>query len=164
MLDPHIRWMINRDMPSVYVIEHHSFEFPWTRDDFWRCLRTRNCIALVAECEEAVAGYVVYEIHRDRLRILNFAVHQDLRRQHVGDTMVRKLIGKLTPLRRNRITLEVRESNLQAQLFWRAMGFRAIGIEHRFYDETNEDAYVFQYQISSTERPDREIIRSIRLS
>ena len=45
----HIRWMIRRDMPEVLDIERDSFEFPWSEEDFMRCLRQRNCIGMVAE-------------------------------------------------------------------------------------------------------------------
>ena len=38
----HIRWMIRRDMAEVLDIEGQCFEFPWSEDDFVRCLRQRN--------------------------------------------------------------------------------------------------------------------------
>jgi len=38
----------------------------------------------------------------------------------------RQLLGKLTPEHRSRVLLEVRETNLPAQLFFRAHGFRAV--------------------------------------
>ena len=42
--------------------------------------------------------------------------------------MVAKLIGKLSSHRRTRITLEVRETNLPAQLFFQQPGFRAVTV------------------------------------
>ena len=39
--------------------------------------------------------------------------------------MVHKLVGKLSSHRRTKITLAVRESNLGAQLFFRAQAFQA---------------------------------------
>ena len=99
----HIRWMIRRDMMEVLEIEGRSFEFPWSEDDFIRCLRQRNCIGMVAEHDERVAGFMIYELHRNRLHILNFAVAAEFRRKGVGQQMVEKLIGKLSAQRRNRI-------------------------------------------------------------
>jgi ribosomal-protein-alanine N-acetyltransferase len=142
----HIRWMIRRDMPEVLEIENHSFEFPWTEEDFIRCLRQRNCIGMVAEHDERVVGFMIYELHKNRLHVLNFAVHPDFRRRKVGTTMINKLSGKLSPQRRNRILLEIRETNLQAQLFFRDRGFRAISVLRDFYDDTTEDAYLMQYR------------------
>ena len=56
----HIRWMIRRDMPEVLAIEGQSFEFPWSEEDFLRCLRQRKCIGMVAEQHERVIGFMIY--------------------------------------------------------------------------------------------------------
>lgn len=141
----HIRWMIRRDMPEVLDIEGHSFEFPWSEEDFIRCLRQRNCIGMVAEFEEQVVGFMIYELHKTRLHVLNFAVNPKFRRRAVGQAMMGKLVSKLSHQRRNRILLEVRETNLSAQLFFRNIGFKAVSVLRDFYDDTTEDAYLMQF-------------------
>jgi len=147
----HIRWMIRRDMPEVLGIENHSFEFPWSEEDFIRCLRQRNCIGMVAEFEERVVGFMIYELHKTRLHILNFAVQPSYRRRDVGSAMIGKLISKLSLQRRTKILLEVRETNLAAQLFFRNVGFRAVNVLRDFYDDTTEDAYLMQFTYQPTE-------------
>ncbi len=147
----HIRWLIRRDMPEVLQIESESFEFPWQEEEFLRCLRQRNCIGMVAEACDRVVGFMVYELDKTRLHVLNFAVASDLRRQGVGAAMVAKLIGKLSIRRRTHITLEVRETNLAAQLFFRSQGFRAVRVLREFYEDTPEDAYFMQYRHRSQE-------------
>jgi [ribosomal protein S18]-alanine N-acetyltransferase len=149
-LPVHIRWMIRRDMPEVLAIEQQCFEFPWYEEDFIRCLRQRNCIGMVAEAGERVVGFMVYELHKHRLHILNFAVHEGFRRRGVGSQMARKLVSKLSCDRRSRIMLEIRETNLPAQLFFRAVGFRAVSVLRKFYEDTPEDAYLMQYRFSSS--------------
>ena len=57
--------MIRRDMPEVLAIEGESFEFPWLEDDFIHCLRQRNCIGMVAEHEDRVVGFMIYETPQD---------------------------------------------------------------------------------------------------
>jgi ribosomal-protein-alanine N-acetyltransferase len=146
----HIRWMIRRDMPSVLEIENAGFEFPWSEDDFIRCLRQRNCIGMVADCGDDVVGFMIYELHKTRLHVLNFAVAKSYRRQGVGRQMMQKLVGKLSPQRRGRILLEVRETNLAAQLFFRELGFRAVSVLRGFYDDSPEDAYVMQYRYKAS--------------
>ena len=141
----HIRWMIRRDMNEVLQIENQSFEFPWSDEDFVRCLRQRNCIGMVAEHDERIVGFMIYELHKNRLHILNFAVRDDVRRREVGTQMIKKLVSKLSYQRRNRIMLEVRETNLAAQLFFRGHGFRAVSLLRKFYEDTPEDAYLMQY-------------------
>lgn len=146
----HIRWMIRRDMPAVLGIENSSFEFAWTEDDFIRCLRQRNCIGMVAEEGDKVVGFMIYELHKNRLHILNFAVAPEQRRGGIGLAMIGKLLGKLSQERRNRIMLEVRETNLEAQLFFKKIGFRAVSVLRDFYEDTDEDAYLMQYRYQAT--------------
>lgn len=144
-LQIHVRWMIRRDMVEVLEIEQEAFEFPWSDEDFTRCMRQRNCIGMVAEMADSVVAFMIYELHRSRLHVLNFAVRRSHRRLGIGTQMMEKLVGKLTPERRNRIVLEVRERNLPAQLFFRTLGYRAISVLKDFYQDTTEDAYLMQF-------------------
>lgn len=150
-MDFHIRWMIRRDMPIVLAIEGDSFEFPWTEEDFIRCLRQRNCIGMVCEVNESLIGSMIYELHKNRLHILNFAVDPKFRRSGAGTAMLRKLQSKLSYERQNRIMLEVRETNVVGQLFFRSAGFKAISVLREFWDDTSEDAYLMQYRYVPTE-------------
>ncbi len=149
----HIRWMIRRDMPEVLAIEQRSFEFPWSEEDFSRCLRQRNCIGMVAEAEGQVTGFMIYELNKNQLHVMNFAVRPDARRRGIGVQMVEKLFGKLSQQRRTRIVLEVRETNLAAQVFFRNAGFRAVSVLRDYYEDTTEDAYLMHYQHPADETP-----------
>ena len=142
----HIRWMIRRDMPEVLQTEQESFEYSWTEEDFLRCLRQRNCTGMVAEQGEKVIGFMIYELHKNKLHILNFAVHPGWRRHGVGAQMVGKLVSKLSSHRRTRITLEVRETNLAAQLFFRSQEFKAVRVLRAFYEDSGEDAFLMEYR------------------
>jgi [ribosomal protein S18]-alanine N-acetyltransferase len=160
----HIRWMIRRDMVDVLEIEAASFEFPWLEEDFIRCLRQRNCIGMVAEQEDRVVGFMIYELHKNKLHVLNFAVAEGFRRRGVGQQMIAKLVGKLSHQRRTRVLLEVRETNLAAQLFFRACGFRAVSVLRDFYDDTTEDAYLMQFRYRTAEMEVVPVNRIARLA
>ncbi len=144
----HIRCMIRRDMPEVLVIEQLSFEFAWEEDDFLRCFRQCNCISMVAEYGEKVVGFMIYELHKGKLHILNFAVHPGWRRSSIGAQMVGKLVSKLAICRRWHITIYVRETNLQAQLFFSKQHFRALCVNRKFYNDTGEDAFLMEYRLA----------------
>ncbi len=143
----HIDWMLRNHMPEVLAIERESFEFPWHEEHFVRCLRERNCIGMVAEHDDHVVGFMIYELTKTRLHVLNFAVATRFRRRGVGGQMAAKLVGKLSSKYRSRITLEVRETNLPAQLFFRSQGFRAVAILRGFYEDSPEDCYVLRYSL-----------------
>lgn len=145
---PSIRWLIRRDMPEVLEIESRSFEFPWTEGEFLRCLRQRNCIGTVYEsANHLIHGFMLYELHQDRLRILNLAVAPEVRRTGVGRAMILRLIDRLSQQKRHTIEAEVRETNVAAQTFLAAAGFRAVKVLRRHYDDTDEDAYLFRYSL-----------------
>ncbi len=146
-----IRWMIRRDMPEVLEIEQQCFDFAWTEEDFLCCLRQRNCIGMVAEHQERIVGFMIYELLKSQLHVLNFAVAPWARRQGVGSQMSEKLINKLAQQRRHEIRLEVREGNLSAQLFFRNQGFAATNVLRNYYEDTAEDAYVMRYLLESAE-------------
>jgi ribosomal-protein-alanine N-acetyltransferase len=161
----HIRWMIRRDMPEVLAIEHASFEFPWCEEEFLRVLRQRNCIGMVAELGERIVGFMIYELHRSRIHVLDFATHPEFRRQGIGRQMVSKLAGKLSSQRRNRIALYVRETNLSAQLFFRVVGFRAMEVLREHFLDSGEDAYAMLYHLDEsmleTPAPSNRIARQL---
>lgn len=139
-----IRPIEQRDMPQVYGIEAANFPYPWSDLDFVRCLRQRNCSGMVAERGGKVVGFMVYEFHCKRMHLLNLAVHAACHRQGVGSSLIRDLHSHLGN-RRKSLMLECRETNVDAQMFFRAMGFKAIALLKDFYDDRpDEDAYLFR--------------------
>ncbi len=122
----HIRWMIRRDMPAVLDIENGSFDMPWVEEEFIRNLRQRNVIGMVAERGDEVVGYMIYELHKGKLRMLNFAVSPEQRKTGVGSAMVEKLKSKLSGERRDKIDLEMREHGTGAREFFAGHGFRRL--------------------------------------
>jgi [ribosomal protein S18]-alanine N-acetyltransferase len=150
----YIRMLLRRDMQEVLEIERLSFGFPWSDEDFLRVLNMGAVNACVYEAPHRgretfppLYGYMIYELHEKRLHLLNFAVHPEFRSLGVGRAMVDRLLGKLNQQRRNRITLEVRERNLDAQLFFSLMGFRAVTVLRSWYADSDEDAYLFQFRL-----------------
>lgn len=142
-----IRWMVfNQDIQQVLDIERKSFEFLWTEENFYYCYERKNCAIMVAErAKAAIAGFMAYERRRRKILLLNFAVHPDCRRRGVGKQMIDMLIKIMDCSEKKAISLNVRETNLHAQLFFREMGFKVTDILHNFYDDTTEDAYLMQY-------------------
>lgn len=140
-------------MPDVLDIEKSCFETYWTEEDFLTCLRQRNCIGLVAELDGRVAGFVIYELHKDRLRFLNFAVHPECQNNGVGTAIVNRMKEKLSQQRRESLLLTLRESNLKAQLFFRSQGFRATGIVKGYYEDYDEDAIEMRYTLGGEKPP-----------
>lgn len=145
---PKISWMLGRDLPDVMSIEAASFDFPWAEEEIRGHLRQYNCIGMVATADsnqqrKVILGFMIYELQKTTLEILDFAVHPHYRRMGVGTAMVDKLKGKLSSYRRTHIHVCTRETNLDAQLFFRSQGFVAHTVLREHYGDTGEDAYRF---------------------
>jgi [ribosomal protein S18]-alanine N-acetyltransferase len=134
-----IRWLIRRDMDEVLAIKNGVVE--WDEDEWLRHLKQRNCIGSVAESGGDVIGCMCYDLYLDRLHLLNMAVAADRRRVGIGTALIQRLLNKLALQRRNSITIDVPESAVDAQLFFRAVGFVAT--------ETNGDQITFNYRLPS---------------
>lgn len=144
-ITPHIRWMIRRDMPTVLDIESMCFADPWPEEEFIRCLRVRNVIGMVAEHDDNVIAFMLYALHKKQLELINFAVEPRWQRLGVGTAMIDKLKNKLDAQRRDRMRFSVQETNLEGQLFLRAMGFKCVRIE----DHDGETCYTFDYRTAN---------------
>lgn len=123
-METHIRWLIKRDMLEAIEVDEDCFSNPWTDAEWTYMQSQKHIVTLVAECDDAVVGFVTYGLHRKRLEIIKIAVHSDYRRNFIGDTLIAKLRGKLNDVR-TKIEAVVDERNLPAQLFFKAMGFIA---------------------------------------
>lgn len=154
----HIRWMIRRDLPDVLEVENASFDQPWREEDFLYCLRKQNCIGMVAEKEDKVVAYMVYELRKAHLRIVNLAVHLNHRRHGIGTKMAAKLAAKLDTHRRIYVDLVTRESNLPAQLFFRACDFRAVRVVRGCFGDTGEDGIRMEYRLASAPSVDHAAV------
>ncbi len=139
----HIRWMIQRDMPEVLEIERENYEYPWPGEDFHLLLRQANCIGMVATINGKVVGFMIYELYKTKIDVVNFAIADDSCCLGYGRKMLLVLKSKLGPSRRTRLNWRVAETNLPVQLFLRKNGFNLFRV-----DSTDEqgDIYCFAYE------------------
>jgi ribosomal-protein-alanine N-acetyltransferase len=139
-------WITRNDLPEILRIVNRVFADPWTGEDFDRTFRIRNVIGLQCQNErERIRGYCVYELKKHTIELLSFAVDPNHHRQGIGTVMIGRMKFKLG-VERKRLMLNVRESNLAGQLFFRAMGFRAINVVRQPFENCPEDAYRFSFR------------------
>jgi len=147
----HIRWFIRRDVPEVLEIEGLSFEFPWIESDFTEELQNRNSIGMVVESEDKVVAYMIYRLHKNKLEVVNFAVHPENRRSGIGSKMMNKLINKLTSQRRSSIEVECDDAKTGMHLFLRSKGFRCSKIRRNVFVDSEgikRDNYQFEFLVN----------------
>lgn len=140
------------DVESVIGIEEDSFPKPWENDVF-RILAAwygevmvenrRTVLMRVAEINEQVVGYIVWEENRDTFtaHLMNLAITSSFRRKGYATLLAIYAFDKMKGQEMKRCILEVRESNLAAIELYRQLGMKHTGRRPNYYDD--EDALIF---------------------
>lgn len=142
-----IRWLIRRDLPKIMEIEEASFRsgIAFTEEEVKDFLAKKNVIGMVIEDDQFnIVGFMLYVLFKGHIHLIDIAVTPERRSESFGKSMITKLINKLSTNRRHRIEVNVRDDNLNAQLFFRHMGFKAVKIKT---DEDGEQFYIMQYAL-----------------
>lgn len=146
----HVRWMVRRDVGQVEAIEQANGWHPLTSGDILAANQSRNRISMVAECGETIVGYSMHDLHESRMAIARLVVPPDCRRLGIGGQIVAALQRKASQsYGRKSIVVDVPETMLEAQLFFRRMGFRAAKVLRGHYG--TEDAYRMFWRVGGGE-------------
>jgi ribosomal-protein-alanine N-acetyltransferase len=93
---------------------------------------------------EVIAGYVVAWFVMDEGEIANLAVAAELRRRHIGATLLDAAIHAARSRHVSSVYLEVRDSNVAARALYASRGFVEIARRKRYYRKPVEDALVLR--------------------
>lgn len=152
----HIRMMNRDDLPQLLAIEEASFPAPWNEKDFRATLQPKNAWGKVAIVDDKVVGFIIYLTAKKTYNVISLAVHPDYRRKGIGRELVNDMLEKVHPLRRNEARLTVSDQNLDAQLFFRSLGFRATEILKDFFGP-GHDGYEFVYKANQPYKHDKKL-------
>ena len=128
---------------EVMVVESLSFTVPWSRNSFVEEL-TKNKFSryIVAKVEGVVVGYAGMWLIAGEGHITNIAVHPSFRGYGIGKKLMDGLICIAKSEGVDRLTLEVRRSNLIAQSLYYKYGFEICGERKAYYTDNKEDALI----------------------
>jgi [ribosomal protein S18]-alanine N-acetyltransferase len=145
MADP---WQIRPAQPAdagrLVPLERRCFSDPWSEVAFEELLRFPHTVALVAERDGDVGGYLIARAVAEEGEILNLAVRPEERRHGLGSRLLEAGLSALMEGGAHLVWLEVRESNAAAQALYRRRGFTAAGRRARYYKNPVEDALVLR--------------------
>ena len=150
MKEAPIRQMVPGDLPGVLEIEEASFTGPWTAAGFLVVMERKNVASYVYTRGKKVLAYFFFNFYESDTHIMNLAVRPGYRRQGIALECLRFAERLARHRRALRITLEVEESNLPAQLLYRKAGYRATRILRNYYSASNEDGYRMVRLLSET--------------
>lgn len=143
MFDYRIEEMQEKHLDQIVAIEKTSFPTPWNRHHLNSELYDNDFAHYyVAVVGEMVAGYAGMWVILDEAHITNIAVHPDYRGLKLGRALLTELERRAPGYGVERMTLEVRPSNREAQSLYRRAGFAPVGLRKGYYTDTREDAII----------------------
>ncbi len=137
-----VRPMTKRDISRVYEIEVQSFRSPWSKLSLLGELHNDVARYYVAEDEGRVIGYGGIWLLFDEAHITNIAIAPERRGEHLGRYLLYGMMEAALARGAEKMTLEVRETNLRAQNLYYSFDFTKQGFRKRYYDDTGEGAYL----------------------
>ena len=129
------------DIPEIAAIEAESFSDPWTKDLLMSELSRDMGIFLTAEKDGKIVGYIIGIEDGETAFIENIAAKKSARREGVGTALMAYFLLGL-PQTVERVSLEVRESNIPAQRLYAKFGFKEAGIRKNLFSSPREDGIV----------------------
>lgn len=132
---------------QVAALEAATFSLPWDEAAIRRELSNRLSLWLAAVEDGQVLGYVGSQTVFEDTDVLNVCTAPAARRRGVAQALMRALETQLAPKGVERITLEVRASNLPALRLYEKLGYSQVGLRRNYYEKPREDAVIMQKQL-----------------
>lgn len=141
-----VRWIDDDDPQAICAIARERLgrlgeTWEETLASVYRYMDRTDHVPKVLRVDGKVEGYIFYRLERGLVFIDEIAVRTS--RQGYGRRLVRHLLGSLGRLRRKLVAVQVPETNLPAQLFFRSMGFKWFRTVKRKRDR--EPVYAMKY-------------------
>ena len=111
-------------------------------DEFW------NSSILESEIKNPFSQYIIAKINKesvgfagvidtvDQLEITNIVVRKDFRKKGIGNELLTELIKLAKENDKEKITLEVNNTNLAAIKLYEKNGFKNVGFRKKYYNNT----------------------------
>ena len=136
----HFRTLLPEDAEGVAAVERESFPTPWSREDFWREASNGFACYIVALDDMEIIGFAGCWISFEEAQVTNIALTSAQRGRGLGKVLMAKLMRAAAERGAERMTLEVRPSNTSALRLYEGLGFAAIGVRKKYYQDNDEDA------------------------
>lgn len=139
-----IRRVTATDIDDIVSIERESFRYPWKRETFESELYNSFSRFLIAQTDQKAAGFMIFWHLPQELHLINIAVRPEFRRMGIGTRLMEYMLDYAKRNACDYITLEVRVSNVGAQIFYGRFGFKRSYIREKYYVDNDEDAIVME--------------------
>ncbi len=146
-MDITIRELLIDDLNDIIEIEEACFSVPWSKESFKAEIRHQSTHYNCIEINKKVIGYAGLWKILDEGHITNIAVIPQYRKKGFGEKLIKNLLKYCKNNNIDKITLEVRESNIAAKELYKKIGFETAGIRKSYYTKPTENAEIMWIEI-----------------
>jgi len=136
------------DLDEISEIEKICFSLPWSKEMIAQELLNKMAYYQCATVNGKVIGYMGMWKIVDEGHVTNVAVLPEYRKKGIASQLISKMIEVCKCSEIYNITLEARESNLDAISLYEKFGFKSAGKRPNYYQKPNEDAVVMWKKIT----------------
>ncbi|MDP9361024.1 MAG: ribosomal protein S18-alanine N-acetyltransferase [Acidobacteriota bacterium] len=123
------------DLAAIHDLEQRCFPAPWRREFFESEICNPGRFNLVARRDGGIVGYLFAAWIVDEMHINKVAVDERARRQGIAFALMERCTAFGVEHGVTSIWLEVRQSNRDAQEFYRVLDFEAEYIRKGYYPD-----------------------------
>ena len=136
--------MSAEDIDEVVKIEEEAYgEHHWAKSSFYDEMQNNLAKYYCAKMPNGeIAGYAGTWHIIDEGHITTIAVKPAYYRNHIGESLVVKILEDCYKEKIKYLTLEVRVSNKAAINLYSKYGFNSLGTRKGYYQDNNEDALI----------------------
>ncbi len=141
----------HRHLDQMDAIERRAHAYPWNRVHLAASLASHECLGLYAEQgagARELIGYGVMSLAADEAELLLLVIDRSWQGRHIGGAFLDRLLERIKG-RARIVFLEVRQSNLAAQVMYEKTGFNQVGVRPDYYRGSGraEDALLYAIEL-----------------
>lgn len=141
--------MTRSDANEMAELDKRCFAVPWSEKSFLDEAENQLAVYFVARDGKEITGYAGFWNVAGEGGITNVAVLPEFRRKGIGSRLIEAVIKQAVELKLSLLTLEVRRSNIAAQMLYSKYGFEVIGERKRYYSDNREDALIMTKRLEN---------------
>lgn len=130
------------NVDQVVDLQNSCFPDGWSKQSLLDGLNSQNLNGITAFDNDELLGFLTYSVNQDFAEFNDILVAPSKRRMGIANALMGEFINLVKP-QTQKIFLEVRSSNENAQSLYYKWGFTKLSVRKKYYQD-GEDAFVLQ--------------------
>ena len=129
-----IKQINEKDIDLCYGLDSNTISL-WSKKQWANELKKEGTKIFGLLITNLVIGICVFQVVLDEVQINYFVVNKKFRKKGFGSHLMRFVIKKCEKLNLKKLLLEVSQSNVTAEKFYRRFDFSTVGIRKNYYKD-----------------------------